>query len=1214
MKTIFDVDETDVSRMDPVGFVNFVNHLLRAEGNRVGIPSVNVHTSLRVNTPDGGVDARVEDNVQQSDWIPLGTSVWQFKSGKDHEQAKIRKEFQKSGVQEVLKAGGSYRIVVCDDLGNTQLQDRKKVLEDCCRDAGFSSDCARIYAADKIAAWARRHPSMRLLISNPFPGGLYRWETWASQPRFKNLFQPDAQRSDLMAAIRQHSIGTASRTWLSLEGLAGVGKTRLVLESLRPHSQQDGLAERVLYAERPDDVPLDLFQWMQTTATAELVLVVDECSREESDRLERQAERSEGRIRLITVGQAQEAQLFDRSQADGFLLEKLTNESMRALLEKVDSSLPYETASFIVTVASGFVKLAVALAIAIQRRPGLVSVHQLALDRDVHAVVRQFLVPDETDRRVMRAVALMTRVGWEGDLEQEGRIVTAFLGLDWSEARSRVARLVNDGLIAKQGRYRYVTPHLLAVWLASEVWSDRKAQTLDVLRDLPSPSSGRALLQRLIDLGDDPTALGVAELLLGHEGLFHFETLNDQSRSQVFSILAKAYPRMGMDALLRILGSLSPEHLRQFTDGRRQVIWTLEELAWFSETFADAARLLLALAEAENETWGNNASGTWVQLFGTHLGGSSVPALKRHAVIAEALDGPSAERQLLGVRAISRIFTTHETSSVFGDTQTGRVAPERWRPKTWEEDWEVRISGLRLLDQALGSDTPSVRQAAEEVLLRQVCEIALAGLVDDLLERLQALPREDYERRRKVREAADRILMFQRLPLTSEQRERFERFSLELAGESFGERLRRWVGQHSFADTRLQHQSGPDGWGREAGALAEEAVREPDLLHPEIEWLASDQAQHVYFFARRLGQLDGEHKWWPEIEALVKAGKGFTLAAAYLQGCSDAGQRAWREAILDQWTEEGQGLAPAVLDAVFRSDPPNERDAQRLFSLMERGWLSAAQVSILTWGGQASALSLEGFQKIIDGILADESEQATDGASGLLFNRLALRPEDEDALEARTWRVLERPRSLTQNRFYSDELAKRYMPRDPLRVTRLILKHVEENGGPIMRSDEAAQLLEAATRIKPSDVWEEVSSRLFPLCMEMYHLYLCLKGWYGQVVGSEVLLSWVEQHPDDGPWQAASLVHVGGQPLDPLARDFLMRYEKDERVENALSAEFGSGSWTGPTSGWYQTHIDAARQWMNDSHHAVRTWAAREVKIYEQRLAEALLQEEERQW
>jgi len=117
-------------------------------------------------------------------------------------------------------------------------------------------------------------------------------------------------------------------------------------------------------------------------------------------------------------------------------------------------------------------------------------------------------------------------------------------------------------------------------------------------------------------------------------------------------------------------------------------------------------------------------------------------------------------------------------------------------------------------------------------------------------------------------------------------------------------------------------------------------------------------------------------------------------------------------------------------------------------------------------------------------MLLEDSEQATDGALGLLFNRLALCPVDKDALEPWVWRALERTRSLTQSRFYGDELAKRYLPRDPLRVTNLILKHVEEDGGPVMRGEEATQLLEAATRIRPSEVWEEVASRLFPLRMD----------------------------------------------------------------------------------------------------------------------------------
>ena len=233
--------------MDAIGFVNFVNHLLRAEGSRVGIPPVNIHTSLRVNTPDGGVDACVEDNVQQSDWIPLGTSVWQFKSGKDHEQAKIRKEFQKPGVQEVLKAGGSYCIVVCDDLGNNQLRDRKKVLEECCRGAGFPTDRARIYAADKIAAWAGRHPAIRLLIGGPLPGGLCRWEQWASNPRFRQEFKSDQQRADIIAEVRRGLRDPSGPIRVGIQGLAGIGKSRLGLEALRAVNASDGLPERVLY-------------------------------------------------------------------------------------------------------------------------------------------------------------------------------------------------------------------------------------------------------------------------------------------------------------------------------------------------------------------------------------------------------------------------------------------------------------------------------------------------------------------------------------------------------------------------------------------------------------------------------------------------------------------------------------------------------------------------------------------------------------------------------------------------------------------------------------------------------------------------------------------------------------------------------------------------------------------------------------------------------
>ena len=57
------------------------------------------------------------------------------------------------------------------------------------------------------------------------------------------------------------------------------------------------------------------------------------------------------------------------------------------------------------------------------------------------------------------------------------------------------------------------------------------------------------------------------------------------------------------------MGRWSEDELLALTTGRQDVVWALERIAVWRELFADAARILLKLAEAENdEHIDNNAT------------------------------------------------------------------------------------------------------------------------------------------------------------------------------------------------------------------------------------------------------------------------------------------------------------------------------------------------------------------------------------------------------------------------------------------------------------------------------------------------------------------------------------------------------------------------------------------------------------------------------
>ena len=116
--------------------------------------------------------------------------------------------------------------------------------------------------------------------------------------------------------------------------------------------------------------------------------------------------------------------------------------------------------------------------------------------------------------------------------------------------------------------------------------------------------------------------------MLGENGIFKGSAdLNDEFRSEVFRILSSAFPEIAADLLTKTVDATSKDELLNFRDGRRNVIWAIESLLRWPETSMKAARFLRSLALAENETWGNNATGILAQYFHISLSvGFSIPS------------------------------------------------------------------------------------------------------------------------------------------------------------------------------------------------------------------------------------------------------------------------------------------------------------------------------------------------------------------------------------------------------------------------------------------------------------------------------------------------------------------------------------------------------------------------------------------------------------
>lgn len=86
------------------------------------------------------------------------------------------------------------------------------------------------------------------------------------------------------------------------------------------------------------------------------------------------------------------------------------------------------------------------------------------------------------------------------------------------------------------------------------------------------------------------------------------EVLNSEKGSRLFRSLVEVNPQATVEALDHAFGDYTKGQLLEVGPGRRNLIWALEKLCFWEETFPIASRIMLSFAVSENETWGNNAT------------------------------------------------------------------------------------------------------------------------------------------------------------------------------------------------------------------------------------------------------------------------------------------------------------------------------------------------------------------------------------------------------------------------------------------------------------------------------------------------------------------------------------------------------------------------------------------------------------------------------
>lgn len=1250
LDTIFTVRNEHLLRLSADEAVLFFADLLRAEARRLGLPVTSVNISSRTNVPDGGVDAAIDSPVPaESGLAATGRSVFQLKAGdfKPWQAAVIHDELFGHGapatkdslgapVRACMDAVGKY-VLVCTgaDLTEQQRTDSIGHIRAAFTQCGYQDPRVDVLSQNQLIALLQPLPSLSLAINGNGGGPFETFRRWSDHDQMRMPFKPGQPQADLMSGLAAELRGHQAAIHLHVRGEPGIGKTRLVLEALR----QDDLAPLVIYCDGPAKIRDSelLFALLRDDNPFSLILVVDECDADTRSMLWDKLKHVGPRVKFVSVYSD-----FDDTTGNTAYITAPPLDADH-IIEILSEYLPAaESASRWAEFCSGSPRVAHVVGLNLRNNPD-----DLLKSPDTVRIWDRYIVggdnPDSPQVRqritVLRRLALFKRFGFGPAVIEEAKAIAALCAQDDASITwGRFEEIVHELRARKilQGEHTlYITPKLLHIKLWVDWWDVHGGSFVldDLVRAVPS-----RLLDWFFEMAryaeESQAAQKVFKTLLDEDGPFQQAgLLKDPRGARFFLSLTEAAPAVALQSLKNTVGTWSKGELLEFTTGRREVVWALERIVVWRELFPDAARLLLKLAEAENEKHiSNNATGVFADLFTPGQGPvapTEASPEERFPVLKEAVSHESKECRHVGLLACGHALQTGHFSRIVGAEYQGlRRQPQLWMPKTWGELFDAYRRVWYLLVERLDQMPEDERKQAVDVLLHNTRGLAyianLSKMVTDTLEDLASRP---YVDRRQIIKVVETVLHYDGKGMEPERREPWLQLQRSLVTDDFHSLILRYVGMDLLEDRFDEVGQHTDKAQPKIDALAQQAVENPELLKPELAWLVTEEAKNGYSFGYSLGTRDKAFSLLPDLlTAQRSASTGVSMF--FLGGYF----RALKERSEGQWEEQMDMLAadpilrPHVPELTWRSGL-TDRAASRILALAKTGAIAEHTFRFYSYGGVIRQLSADRFVEWIDFLLGAGTQTAAACAVELCHFYYLMSEPKVPLPNDLVFRVLTAPalflptedrRNATREEYDWAEVGSAYVEQHPERSVELaavMLAHFRGEGTIVGGfHSQTDKVLHEILKRCPSNVWRIVAGYLGPpVDSRAFHIYHWLREGALALIPAEPVWEWVEEDIEKRAWYIANFVPKAfpGDPKSASAREVLVRYGAREDVRNNLMANFSTEGWTGPESNHLQGTLEKLRTWKKDETNAnVLKWLDDYIASVERRLERARIEEE----
>jgi hypothetical protein len=1257
MTQLFEVSHEDILPLKDVQLTDLLRRLLHLEAVCFHLPASGVDVALNITVADGGEDGRSEwsGDPIHTDYVPNRLTIFQCKATElgpaacaDELHLKDSAEL-KPQVAAALDAGGSYILFTTQALNQSQISERLEKMREAIRAAGRSyADTVdlNIYDANKIRDWTNRYvPAITAVLhwrGRPLLPGLQTWEHWSLQDKYLRFpFVPSDVSDKYIFQLR--STLAQPRQAARILGLPGLGKTRLALEVFRlsppGESISNSLHQQVVYIDAALGVPglaATVSEWCVQGLAG--IVVVDNCDPTLHQQLQTQIRHRNSRLSLLTINADPEERITDTQI---IRLRQAPDSVIKAMLQPVYSGLTAADLDQVTRYAEGFPLMAVMLSEArLNEDPQLGN-----LSDDV--LVRRLLWGSRSEEKpaldIISACALFEHVGYAEDLKEEYCFVAEHIADSTPDEFYRhVEEFKERGIIEQRGRYLRVVPPPLAIRLAADWWRrcrPERAHKL-IIEGMPG-NLPEALCDRVAKLDFLPEARELVRDLCGERGPFgQEEVLKSERGSRLFRSLSEVNPEAAVEALERVFGNRSREELLDVVGaGRRNLIWTLENLCFRRRTFPIAARLLLAFAAAENEHWANNATGIFTQLFQVYLSGTEAPPNDRLPVIDDALASSQMERRFLAVQALGKVLEAmHFGRSGSAETQGSGPPLVDWRPNTWQEIFDYWSEALTCLTAlAIGSDVLAAQ--AKDAIADSVRGLVSCGFLDALEQAITRVVEQHGPYWPRALEQVQQALRYERNAIPEEAQERLKQWIALLQPRTIPERLQLSVSVPPWGDVEKDDAGHSINLAEEkAKALAEECARDLQSWISHLPLVLQGEQRQAFAFGLRLGQCLKDVQPFitaalQGLAAIERREANPTVLGAFLQGIQDRDPQQVEQTL--ERVAEDPLLCFHIAD-LTRLITPTLSDLERILRVVRTRGLPVTALKVFSYGRSRDHLPPSDLVTFTERLLEHGGPGAWTSLE-IMFMYLHSDSARWQACRAQFRQLLMHP-----NLHFADSLKT------------MDLHHWKEIGSKLLTEATDEELaLELLTKILAACATEhsyvELDYAFRPILQLLLEQYrdavwpamsaallsddhrtaFNLGGLLGSrfqerrkpnlllILPDELLVAWCERYPTQAPALLASMIpllrHEGERwRWGPLARILIDRYGGQEDVLSEMTANLRTFSWSGSAVSYYERQVEPLEQLRSHPILEVRRWAGKQLRYVQERIRKETAFDEER--